>query len=95
MEELYSKAVGALGISPLFFYDMTFAEVMLAYKGYLEKMQMTGNMMLMAVRQWNAKKVKPFEFIEDNEVKSDKGWQMSTIEKRNEVFSALGVIERR
>lgn len=72
---------------------MTIAEITLAYKGYLEKMEMFGNVMLMAIRQQNVKKAKPIQLrkTKQQDGKSDASVKKSTIDKREETFKALGI----
>lgn len=71
---------------------MTIAEITLAYKGYLEKMEMFGNVMLMAIRQQNNKKAKPIQLRETKQDgKSDASVKKSTLDKRKETFEALGI----
>lgn len=73
---------------------MTPYEITLAYKGYVEKMEVFGNVMLMAIRQQNAKKAKPIKLIDDEqqEGKSDASVKQSNIKKREETFKALGIL---
>lgn len=82
-------AVGAMGISPADFYNMTIAEVLLAQNGYMAKMEFMANLMLMANRQGQAKKPKLFEFASNN--KSTSGANKSTLEERNKTLEALGI----
>ena len=92
MEELYSQAVGVLGIAPPFFYDMTPHEVNLAYKGFITRLEMQGNVMLMAVRQTNVKKAKPIKRHDDEQNgKGNASVKMSTIEARQDTLAALGL----
>ena len=73
---------------------MTPHEITLAYDGFLEKMEIEGNVMLMAIRQQNVKKAKPIKLRvnEDNEGKSDTSVKKSTLEERNKTFKALGIL---
>jgi hypothetical protein len=72
---------------------MTPHEITLAYDGFLEKMEIEGNVMLMALRQQNVKKAKPIKLrVEDNEGKSDTSVKKSTLEERNKTFKALGIL---
>lgn len=72
---------------------MTIAEINLAYIGYLEKMELFGNVMLMAIRQQNNKKAKPIQLreTEQQDGKSDASVKKSTLDKREETFKALGI----
>lgn len=87
---LYKQAVGVLGIAPQFFYEMTPYEVSLAYEGYIDKMETFGNIMLMAIRQQNAKKAKPIK-LRKTEGKSDATVKQSTLSAREATFAALGI----
>lgn len=90
LEGLFSIAVGAIGINPFSFYDMTIAEVKLAEKGYMEHMELQANLMLMAQRQSQAKKPKLFEFATKPQKNSNgTGVNKSTIEERNKTLEAL------
>lgn len=71
---------------------MTPHEITLAYNGFLERMEMEGNTMLMALRQRNMKKAKPIKLrVDDEEGKGDTSVKHSTLEKRQETFKALGI----
>ena len=72
---------------------MTVAEITLAYNGYLEKMELFGNVMLMAIRQQNNKKAKPIQLRETKQQdgKSNTSVKKSTLDKRKETFEALGI----
>ena len=72
---------------------MTPYEITLAYDGYLERMEMMGNVMLMALRQRDAKKAKPINLRtkEEQNGKSDASVKQSTLDKRKETFEALGI----
>ena len=90
LEGLFSIAVGAIGINPFSFYDMTIAEVKLAEKGYMEHMELQANLMLMAHRQSQAKKPKLFDFAtKPQKNNSGTGVNQSTIEERNKTLEAL------
>lgn len=88
---LYQQAVGVLGIAPPIFFDMTPHEVSLAYDGYVMKMETFGNVMLMAVRQTNAKKAKAIKLRQQTEGKSDATVKQSTLSARESTFAALGI----
>ena len=90
LEGLFSIAVGAIGINPFSFYDMTIAEVKLAEKGYMEHMELQANLMLMAQRQSQAKKPKLFEFATKPQKNNNgTGVSKSTIEERNKTLEAI------
>lgn len=82
-----------MGIEPFSFYEMTIQEINLAYEGYLSKMELFGNVMLMAIRQQNKKKAKPIHLKDkQQDGKSDASVKKSTLDKREETFKALGII---
>lgn len=85
-------AVGTLGITPLFFYEMTPHEITLAYDGLLQKLELEGNVMLMALRQRNVKKARPIKLRNKQDGKSDTSVKQSSIQKREETFKALGIM---
>lgn len=49
VEELYTKAVGEIGITPTDFYTMTPAEIDLAYEGYLRRKELEANLTKIAI----------------------------------------------
>lgn len=69
---------------------MTIAEVLLAEKGYMAKMELQANLMLMATRQSQAKKPKLFDFASKPH-KNSSGISKSTISERENTFKALGI----
>lgn len=74
---------------------MTPYEVALAYNGFIERLELEGNVMLMALRQRNAKKAKPIKLRNidiQQEGKSDASVKQSTLDKREETFKHLGII---
>ena len=90
VEGLFSIAVGAIGISPFLFYEMTIGEVLLAEKGYMQHMELQANLMLMAQRQSQAKKPKLFEFAsKPQKNNSGTGVNQSTLEERKKTLEAL------
>lgn len=68
---------------------MTIAEVSLAHKGYMSNKELEANLMLMAVRQTQAKKAKPFDFASKPQKNNGIGVNQSTIEERNKTLEAL------
>lgn len=71
---------------------MTPHEIALGYNGFLEKMETMGNVMLMALRQRDAKKAKPIKLLDKKQDgKSNTSVKQSSLEKRNETFKALGI----
>lgn len=85
IEELYRKAVGEMGIAPQIFYEMSPREINIAYQGYLDKKELEANCMLIALRKFQDNKATLISLLDKE------GWEESTIEKRNEVFDALGI----
>jgi hypothetical protein len=49
VEELYTKAVGEVGIAPNDFYSMTPGEIDLAYEGYLRRKETEANLTKIAI----------------------------------------------
>lgn len=88
LEGLFSQAVGAMGISPFLFYEMTIDEVLLAQRGYMTHMELQANLMLMAHRQAESKKPKLFDFA-SKPSSNGNGVNKSTIEERNKTFDAI------
>lgn len=81
-----------MGIEPFSFYEMTPHEIALAYEGLLERIEVEGNAMLMAIRQQNVKRAKPIKLRNNQQVgKSDTSVKQSTIQRREETFKALGI----
>lgn len=67
---------------------MTIAEVLLAQQGYMAKMELQGNLMLMAHRQAESKKPKLFDFA-SKPSSNGSGVNQSTVEERKKTFEAL------
>lgn len=84
MAELYSQAVGEIGIQPSCFYSMNREEVNLAYDGYVRRKQLEANLGVMAI---NASKgnYKPIRLIDD------KGYEIGNDQEREKTFQALGI----
>ena len=85
VEELYQEAVGQMGIVPTVFFDMTPYEVDLAYQGYLKRQEQSINNMLMAIRKALSPNAEAFNLNEEL------GYKRSTMSKRKETFSTLGI----
>ena len=83
IEELYSKAVGEIGIAPADFYQMTQEEIGLAYEGYLHKKETEANLIKMAIITRNDD-----ELIRITE---DKGYSIGNKTEREEVFKLLNI----
>jgi hypothetical protein len=85
VEELYTKAVGEIGITPTDFYTMTPHEIDLAYEGYLRRKETEANLTKMAIIT-----------SQDNELirlTEDKGYFVGSKAEREEVFRLLNIKE--
>lgn len=87
IKQLYSIAIGEIGVNPDAFWNMTEEEVLTAYEGYVQRMETSVNLMLAAFR----KIIKgDTEFIS---LKEDKGYTAGSVEEREQVFANLGIKE--
>lgn len=85
VEELYTKAVGEIGITPNDFYSMTPGEIELAYEGYLRRKETEANLTKMAIIT-----------SQDDELirlTEDKGYSVGNKAERKEVFRLLNIEE--
>ena len=85
VEELYTKAVGEIGITPTDFYTMTPHEIDLAYEGYLRRKETEANLTKMAIIT-----------SQDDELirlTEDKGYSVGSKAEREEVFRLLNIEE--
>ena len=85
IEELYTKAVGEIGIAPNDFYSMTPGEIELAYEGYLRRKETEANLTKMAIIT-----------SQDDELirlTEDKGYSVGSKAEREEVFRLLNIEE--
>lgn len=85
VEELYTKAVGEIGITPNDFYSMTPGEIELAYEGYLRRKETEANLTKMAIIT-----------SQDDELirlTEDKGYSVGNKAEREEVFRLLNIEE--
>lgn len=87
IKDLYSQAVGEIGISPSDFWTMTEEEVLIAYEGYMRRMEATANLTLLAVHKALKDDTNCIELLED------KGYTVGSIEERDRVFSNLNIQE--
>jgi hypothetical protein len=88
IEKWYTVAVGEIGIPPSNFYQMTEDELKWAYEGYKQRQQDLANMFLLAINQSHTnQKYELFSFI------PDKGYDIGSLEDRNETFKTLGIKE--
>lgn len=83
--ELYSKAVGEMGIQPSDFYLMTIEEIDLAYEGYLTRKEIEANLVMTAI---NFAKSNSSDLIRLTE---DRGYEIGSDEERKQTFLALGI----
>ncbi len=81
--ELYTKAVGEIGITPADFYNMTPHEIDLAYEGYLRRKETEANLTKMAIMTSQND-----ELIRITE---DKGYSVGNKAEREEVFRLLNI----
>lgn len=81
---LYSKAIGEMGISPAIFFQMTPEEIELAYDGYLERQQLSANLMLIAFDKALSNDITPIELLEPVE------YTVGNEQERNYMFEQLG-----
>ena len=85
VEELYTKAVGEMGITPNDFYSMSPGEIELAYEGYLRRKETEANLTKMAIIT-----------SQDDELirlTEDKGYSVGSKAEREEVFRLLNIEE--
>lgn len=85
INELYSKAVGQVGISPTAFYSMTPFEIDLAYIGYIHRQELQANCFLIAARKNRDKKAELISLI------GGQGVTESTMGMRNKTFETLNI----
>lgn len=83
VEELFTKAVGEIGITPPDFYNMTPYEIDLAYEGYLRRKETEANLTKMAIMTSQND-----ELIRITE---DKGYSVGNKAEREEVFKLLNI----
>lgn len=85
IKDLYSQAVGEIGISPNDVWSMTEEEINLAYEGYIHQQEMFANLTLLALHKaqngsWN-----------NIRILEDRGYSIGTKAERQRVFSTLGI----
>lgn len=85
IKDLYSQAVGEIGISPNDVWSMTEEEIDLAYEGYAHRQEMVANLTLFALHKAQEKSWDNIKLLED------RGYNIGTKEERDRVFSALGI----
>lgn len=85
VEELYTKAVGEIGITPNDFYSMTPGEINIAYEGYLRRKETEANLTKMAIiTSQNDELIRLTE---------DKGYVVGNKTEREEIFRLLNIEE--
>lgn len=86
LDNLYSTAVGELGIGPVEANQMEPDEIELAYQGYLRRLETEANLILIAVRK---------SFTENDELirlTADEGYTVGSEYERKETFKRLGIV---
>lgn len=84
MAELYSQAVGQVGVQPCCFYQMTREEVNLAYEGFIRRKQLEANLGVLAINTSKGN-YEPIRIIDDKE------YEIGNLKERQETFQALGI----
>ena len=79
VEDLYMLAVGQVGIDPHLFFDLSPHEIVLIYKGYLKDKELNTNLNMISRSRTNKFNIYSEEY------------QPSTMAKRIETFSSLGI----
>lgn len=85
LAELYSKAVGEIGIAPSEAIKMTEEEIDAAYEGYLRRKELEANLMVLAFLRALGGSDEPIYLTEE------KGYELGSQEERERVFSSLGI----
>lgn len=85
LSELYSKAVGEMGITPSDAIQMTAEEIDAAYEGYLRRKELEANLMMLAFLRALGGSDEPIVLTEE------KGYELGSQEERERVFSSLGI----
>ena len=85
--ELYSKAVGEMGIAPTDFFYMSEEEIDWAYEGYLKRKELEANVIQLAVARALAGETELITLLEPKE------YSVGSEEERVNVFKNLGNYE--
>lgn len=85
--ELYSKAVGEMGIAPTDFFNMSEEEIDWAYEGYLRRKELDVNLIQLAVARALAGETELITLLEPKE------YSVGSEEERVNVFKNLGIYE--
>lgn len=84
VRDLYSRAVGEIGINPAIFFQMSPDEIELAYKGYLRKKELEANLMKVAMLEALAGDHSQIKVLEPDE------YTLGTLQEREQTFSEIG-----
>lgn len=84
VRDLYSRAVGEIGIDPAIFFQMSPDEIELAYKGYLRRKELEANLNKLAMAEALAGNHDKIQIVEPEEYTS--GTQL----EREQTFQKLG-----
>lgn len=87
IEEWYKKGIGEIGLPLTTFYCLTPYELDLAYEGYLRRMELQANLFKLSFLQAKKNNTDRISIIED------RGYNMGSIEERQETFKILGIME--
>lgn len=87
IEEWYKKGIGEIGLPLATFYCLTPYELDLAYEGYLRRMELQANLFKLSFLQAKKNNTDRISIIED------RGYNMGSIEERQETFKILGIME--
>ncbi len=85
VRDLYSKAVGEMGISPAIFFQMAPDEIELAYDGYLRRQELSANLSKLAFLQALNGDKTTIKLLDDPEYKQ------GNIHERETTFIELGI----
>ena len=83
--ELYTKAVGEIGMTPSDFFSATPEEINLAYEGYLRRKETEANLTKLALMTCDSE-----ELIRLTE---DLGYSIGNLSERDEIFKKLNIRE--
>ena len=85
IKELYTKAVGEIGMAPSDFFNSTPEEIELAYEGYLRRKETEANLTKLAILTYDSE-----DLIRLTE---DLGYSIGSLSERDEVFKKLNIRE--
>lgn len=83
--DLYSQAVGEIGINPNNVWSMTEEEIGLAYEGYAHRQELIANLMILALHRADCKQWDIIELLEN------RGYTIGTEQERAQVFKNLNI----